>query len=165
MTWRSITRTKENIFIFFFKITVWAYQISWCETHTSILSCIKSIKQFLDVIMHCSISTNTLLLRRNIKQYNCQYLMTHTLTYRQEMIKLLIIWFNLSDSNIILALSIQLSKSASLRGGGGLVTPESRVNVVGMNCNTSRAVMNIYSSGSGAICIQCTQNPLIVSNI
>lgn len=34
-----------------------------------------------------------------------------------------------------LTLSIQLSKSASLKSGGGLVTPESRVNAVGVNCN------------------------------
>lgn len=34
-------------------------------------------------------------------------------------------------------MSIQLSKSASLRSGGGLVTPESRVNDVGINCNTT----------------------------
>lgn len=39
--------------------------------------------------------------------------------------------------NNLLTLSIQLSKSASLRSGGGLVTPESRVSVVGMNCNIS----------------------------
>lgn len=35
----------------------------------------------------------------------------------------------------LLTLSIQLSKSASVRSGGGLVTPESRVKVVGTNCN------------------------------
>lgn len=46
--------------------------------------------------------------------------------------------------NIILALSIQLSKSASLRRGGGLVTPGSRVNVVGMNCNINSSVINTY---------------------
>lgn len=32
-------------------------------------------------------------------------------------------------------LSMQFSRSASLNNGGGLVTPESRVNVVGMNCD------------------------------
>lgn len=32
-------------------------------------------------------------------------------------------------------MSIQLSKSASLKSGGGRVTPESRINVDGMNCN------------------------------
>lgn len=54
---------------------------------------------------------------------------------------------------IILTLSIQLSKSASLRSGGGLVTPGSRVNVVGMNCNINCAAMNIYFSASDAISI------------
>jgi hypothetical protein len=67
--------------------------------------------------------------------------------------------------NIILALSIQLSKSASLRRGGGLVTPGSRVNVVGMNCNINSSVMNTYLLGSDAICRQCTQNPWIITKI
>ena len=30
---------------------------------------------------------------------------------------------------------MQLNRSASLKSGGGLVTPESKVSVVGMNCN------------------------------
>lgn len=33
---------------------------------------------------------------------------------------------------------MQFSKSASLKSGGGLVTPESRVNVVGINCNGTK---------------------------
>lgn len=48
------------------------------------------------------------------------------------------LWIKNVFSSIVrrfLTLSIQLSKSASLRRGGGLVTPESRVNVVGVNCN------------------------------
>lgn len=65
--------------------------------------------------------------------------------------------------NIILTLSIRLSKSASLRRGGGLVFPGSRVNVVGMNCNSNSSVMNTYFLGSDAICIQCTQNSWIIT--
>jgi len=32
-------------------------------------------------------------------------------------------------------MTLQFSKSASLKSGGGLVTPESSVKVVGMNCD------------------------------
>lgn len=39
-----------------------------------------------------------------------------------------------SDQSGFITLSIQVSKSASLKSGGGLVTPESRVSVVGTNC-------------------------------
>ena len=46
---------------------------------------------------------------------------------------------------------MQLSKSASLKRGGGLVTPESRVNVVGVNCGqqfTNDSVLIVQTAES-----------------
>lgn len=40
---------------------------------------------------------------------------------------------------------MQVKRSASLRSGGGLVTPESRVSVVGMNCDISKFVYHYIS--------------------
>lgn len=42
------------------------------------------------------------------------------------------------NKTILITLSIQLSKSASHNSGGGLVTAESRVKVVGINCRLPR---------------------------
>ena len=43
-----------------------------------------------------------------------------------------------ANKTVLLTLSIQLSKSASHNSGGGLVTAESRVKRVGINCTIPR---------------------------
>ena len=103
--------------------------------------------------MHCCICTNACLVStRKEKEISLKLLLLIIFVWKtnETINKKLHVLTRINskpDQSINhITLSIQLSRSASLRSGGGLVTPESRVSVVGMNCNISRQFGIIYHS-------------------
>lgn len=104
------------------------YKTGGTETSILIFCCIESVKQLFNVIMHGCICTNLSLIHGKTKKKKRRQKIKTNIQRTDSKAS-----HNLSMQ--LLTLSIQVSKSASLKSCGGLVTPESRVKVVGMNCN------------------------------